>query len=279
MIRLEKNLGFTGGKNISFNARDKEAKYVVLVNNDCVIEKDSVLLYVEVLEQHSDVGALQGVVLKYGYANKIDSTCFYITDLLTFHGFKHFSEIPRRIIKCSSVEGTFPIYRVEALVKAYNSEKIFEDTLFGFHEDTLTSILIYESGYKVAMIPRPVGKHLRGGTFNKSTSVYLGTRNMLALANVLNFRKGMFHRMLYLRQLLLHSIRSQYASLFIQAYRNSKTLAKVLRKRFAFSASPNKQLIVPVPLRLILPAIVKQRILDDYVKKWIHKNIEYLTLY
>jgi Predicted glycosyltransferases len=40
-IGLARNLGFTGGNNVGFRARDKEAKYVVLINNDAIVYKDS----------------------------------------------------------------------------------------------------------------------------------------------------------------------------------------------------------------------------------------------
>ena len=51
MIRLEKNLGFTGGNNIGFKARDRDSKYVVLLNNDAIPLQDSLKVMVEHMEQ------------------------------------------------------------------------------------------------------------------------------------------------------------------------------------------------------------------------------------
>ena len=64
LIRLNKNLGFTGGNNVGFNARDKESKYVVLLNNDAIPLQNSLTLMVEYAEQFN-VDSLNGVILKY----------------------------------------------------------------------------------------------------------------------------------------------------------------------------------------------------------------------
>jgi GT2 family glycosyltransferase len=39
LIRLDKNLGFTGGNNVAYAARDPNSKYIVLLNNDAVPKK------------------------------------------------------------------------------------------------------------------------------------------------------------------------------------------------------------------------------------------------
>jgi GT2 family glycosyltransferase len=112
IIKLDRNLGFTGGNNIGFRARDRESKYVVLVNNDCTVFDYSIKLYVEVLEMESfpDLGAAQGVVLKLG-ARDIDSTGIYLTDMLIPFGFPRISKeiLSSKVFLCSAVEGAFPI--------------------------------------------------------------------------------------------------------------------------------------------------------------------------
>jgi GT2 family glycosyltransferase len=63
VIRLGRNLGFTGGNNIDFTARDKESKYVLLLNNDAIIFQEGLKTLVEYAENYSDVACLQGVIL------------------------------------------------------------------------------------------------------------------------------------------------------------------------------------------------------------------------
>jgi len=63
---LNKNLGFAGGNNVGFMARDRESKYVLLLNNDAILFQEGLKMLVEYAENYSNVVGLQGVVLKYG---------------------------------------------------------------------------------------------------------------------------------------------------------------------------------------------------------------------
>ncbi len=62
LIRSERNLGFTGGNNLGFKARDRDSKYVVLINNDAVPHKNSLEL-IELMEAEERVGGAQGIIL------------------------------------------------------------------------------------------------------------------------------------------------------------------------------------------------------------------------
>jgi GT2 family glycosyltransferase len=50
IIGLDKNLGFTGGNNVGFMARDRESKYVLLLNNDAVLLQHGLKTLVEYTE-------------------------------------------------------------------------------------------------------------------------------------------------------------------------------------------------------------------------------------
>jgi len=47
IIKLNHNLGFAGGNNIGFKERDKESKYVLLLNNDAVLLQEGLKTLVE----------------------------------------------------------------------------------------------------------------------------------------------------------------------------------------------------------------------------------------
>jgi len=64
MIRLGRNLGFTGGNNVGFRARDPDSKYIVLLNNDAILFKHSLKELVEHAELRNDIGAVQGVIVE-----------------------------------------------------------------------------------------------------------------------------------------------------------------------------------------------------------------------
>jgi len=60
VIRLEENLGFCGGNNVGYRARDPNSKYVVLLNNDCIPEENSLLKLVEFMEEKNRNRCLSG---------------------------------------------------------------------------------------------------------------------------------------------------------------------------------------------------------------------------
>jgi len=183
IIRLSKNLGFTGGNNVGYRARDEDSKYVVLVNNDATIEANSVKLYVETFEKFPGIGALQGILIN-RRKKVIDSIGLYLSNVFTAHPFsRDIRDVPQKYeaLKCSFVEGTFPAYRIESL-KLSMGERIFEEKFFGFGEDVLTSLMIWSKGYSTVFIPKIVGFHVRGATWKKMESVYLVYRNYLTMS-------------------------------------------------------------------------------------------------
>ena len=67
ILRADSNLGFAGGHNLAIRkAKKRQADYVWLLNNDIRIF-DPMILHnlVERLEQHSDVGAISPLIMRY----------------------------------------------------------------------------------------------------------------------------------------------------------------------------------------------------------------------
>jgi len=59
IIRSEKNLGFTGGNNLGIKyALDKKSQYILLLNNDTIVEKDFLKKIIESLEQDKNIGII-----------------------------------------------------------------------------------------------------------------------------------------------------------------------------------------------------------------------------
>jgi len=185
IIKLDKNLGFAEGNNVGYGARDKDSKYVVPVNNDAIIEANSVKLYVETFEKFPGVGALQGILVN-RRKKVIDSIGLYLSNVFTAHPFsRDIKDVPQKYegLKCSFVEGTFPAYRVESL-KLSMGERIFEEKFLGFGEDALTSLMIWSKGFSTVFIPKVVGFHVRGATWRKIESIYLVYRNYLTMSSL-----------------------------------------------------------------------------------------------
>jgi GT2 family glycosyltransferase len=283
IIRLGKNLGFTGGNNVGFKARDPESRYVVLVNNDCIISNDSVKLYVETLENFSDLGAAQGVILKLDVRD-IDSTGIYLSDLLITLGFPKNSKeaLGGKVFLCSAVEGTFSIFRVNALLKAFNTEKIFSEVLYGFGEDVFTSIQLWRAGYRTAFIAKAVAKHRRGATWSSPTAIFLSTRNYQAMAHVfLAGHKQILRTLLTLRIALssmFHEDSRVQGKYMLRGLIESRKLSgKLIQKHYELKP-PCTMPLIHIPLRRAIVGMAKRKTLVEYAERAIIKNLDSWTI-
>jgi GT2 family glycosyltransferase len=188
VIRLSRNFGFTGGNNVGFAARDKESKYVLLLNNDAALFQQGLKTLVEYAENNDRVAGLQGVVLKYG-TRLIDVAGAYIDELLEAHmlGYNRmYPWILRRPIYVTYVDGSCALYRIKSV-----GNKLFIDELFIYCDDVALSLEMWNCGYKLIAIPEMVANHVRSLSFGLgkgSLSVYLSERNKVALSLITNTR-------------------------------------------------------------------------------------------
>lgn len=66
LIRLEENLGFSGGNNVGIRyAIEAKADYILLLNNDTTVESDFLRILVDAAEKNTDVGIVSGKIKFY----------------------------------------------------------------------------------------------------------------------------------------------------------------------------------------------------------------------
>ena len=204
LIRLNRNLGFTGGNNVAYAARDPNSKYVVLLNSDAVPRKDSLNRLVKIMESDKSLGAAQGVILNYD-EKSIDTAGDFVSELLEtptpLHGCP--PDSLKKPIFATSADAAYSIFRVEAIEKSSNgSGKIFDD-LFACFDDHLLGLRIWNAGYKIKVFPIITAKHNRGSSFRKvqPLQLYLIIRNVLIVNEISNSRYKTLIRLLILREL------------------------------------------------------------------------------
>jgi GT2 family glycosyltransferase len=196
LIKLKRNLGFTGAVNIGYRHKDKDAKYIALINNDAVPSKNFLNILIKYLEMHEDVGAIQGVITRVDNGREvIDSSGSFLDELL-FAKIFHEGESPKKmsnITYVTYVEGTMPIYRVEAIEKAMGNKGLFISEAFIYWlEDCLLGLRLWNCSYKSVTLPRVVGSHYRRETIKKhgrSINIsYFSLRNWFAFWIITNSR-------------------------------------------------------------------------------------------
>ena len=224
-IKLSKNLGFNAANNIAFRARDKDSKYVALLNNDATPYPDSLARLVEHLESEEELAAIQGIITNWD-ASSIDNVGFIVDELLYSHAV--YRGYPPHVVKkshyCTYVSGAYSLYSIKSLITVNKGERIFDDIMFAYYDDKILGMKLWSNGYKVGAIPVLAARHYGGGTFGKisPTRLYLISRSFLAQERILvNHRYKLI-------SLISHIIR-QFAYTFIASKTTGISLKKYTR--------------------------------------------------
>ena len=205
IIQLGRNLGFTGGNNAAYAARDRDSKYIILLNNDAVPRQDSLRDLVNLMENDENLGAVQGVILNHD-ERSIDTAGDYITELFyaesLFQG-EH-PESLKKPVYITSADAAYSIFRVKAINKIPDqNNRLFDDYLFGYFDDHMLGLKLWNSGFKIKAFPIITAKHRRGSSFKKvgPLQTYLGARNLIIINEISNSRYKNLIRLLSFRQL------------------------------------------------------------------------------
>jgi len=283
IIRLGKNLGFTGGNNVGFMARDRESKYVLLLNNDAVLLQHGLKTLVEYAENFERLGGLQGVVLKYG-TRFIDTAGDFINELLQVHVFGGYREYPwvlRRPFYITYADGCCSLYKVNAILKCVG-EKLFIDEFFAYGDDNVLGLMLWNCGFSSISIPEAVAYHARGSTFKKQAvfPTYLNVRNRVALSVITNIRYKylvLLHVLKSISALIARTRSKNFAKAMIRALIDGLRLGETL-KRKRVMIDIYKAPIIIIPLKDMPLFFTAQRVAVKYCEKYIINKISELAV-
>jgi len=186
LIRNSANHGFAGGNNvgIKFALKTLDPKYVLLLNNDTIVDK----LFLEelsgVMEKNETIGSVQSLLLRPG-GELIDSLGQEI--LWTTVRDIEFGAIYAKNSLVDKVE-IFGPCAAAALYRAASLQEVglFDESFFIIYEDVDLSWRLRLKGYFSFLVPSSIVYHNRGisgGRRNGAflTSKYFGNRNWLLL--------------------------------------------------------------------------------------------------
>lgn len=186
VLRLSENLGYAAGCNAGIRKVIDRSDYIFLVNNDVVLERDTLEKMIREMERDGRIAACQPVVKYYG------------DDVVWSAGTQLFLGYPKLYLKNKRCEvGTFdpPFGLVGCAmlirVSALKDVGLFDKTLFMMHEETDWCIRAKKRGYKL-LVCRSCAYHKVSktiGLFSKEYLYYIA-RNWLIVARKAGF--GMF---------------------------------------------------------------------------------------
>lgn len=166
IIKNNRNLGFAGGVNQGIKAAIKSGnKYVALLNNDAVADKDWLKNLVETLEKQKDAAVATSKILS-DDKEHLDSTGDYYTNWGLVYPRGRGEKDHGQYDSDKSVfgaSGGASLYRIEA----FKQVGLFDEDFFAYYEDVDISFRFQLAGWKVAYVPSALAYHQIGATSSK----------------------------------------------------------------------------------------------------------------
>lgn len=200
LIQCDSNLGFAGGNNIGIKqALNENADYILLINNDTIVEPDFLNVLIDKILYEKDIGIVAPKINYYnkpekvwsagGKIKKIRSSGFAIGDIDE-------SKIIADDRYVDFVSGCCMLIKKEVFQKV----GFFDKNFFLYVEDTDFCYRVRKSGFKILLAHSSKIYHkIHNSTQNELQIIplYYTTRNRLYLAKK-NFPSFLFLTLLYI---------------------------------------------------------------------------------
>jgi hypothetical protein len=182
LIENRKNLGFTGGNNVGMRYAMKHgADYVWLLNNDTVVETDSLAKLVDAGEQSLEIGLVSPRIYDYDSPEKVQFMGSYVD-------FAHFSNtkvIDAKELDDQQIQSNLVLWGTALLIKREVIETVgyLSDKYFAYLEDCDYSFRALKANYRtsVRIDAHILHKGAKSTGLHSPIHVFLGTRNLYFL--------------------------------------------------------------------------------------------------
>lgn len=185
IIASKENLGFSGGNNLGIKyALDKQADFILLLNNDTTAESDFLGKLLDVFNRNNNLGISAPQINYYdtpeivwtvgGKISKIRGSGFAYSD-------KNESEIENKEKVVTFASGCCLLIKREV----FNKVGLFDEKFFLYVEDTDFCYRTGKAGYKIIVSPNSKIYHKIGRSVSedlKQLPLYYTTRNRLFFA-------------------------------------------------------------------------------------------------
>ena len=177
LIKLNENKGFAEPNNIA--SKMATGDLLLFLNNDTIVTPSFVSELVKSIQQNSNVGICQSLLLKPD--ESIDSSGDFIDNLGVVYNSK--TQISK-IREISSARGASMMIKK----KIFDQLEGFDEKFYFSFEDVDLSWRCWIAGYKVLVIPKSIVYHLGGQTYQKvkSNMAFHGFKNQLSM-KITNF--------------------------------------------------------------------------------------------
>jgi hypothetical protein len=162
IVYSKSNLGFAGGNNLAIE--HIKGEYVILLNNDTKVEKNTIGNLVKALDNNKKIGSVQAKLVLMNEPEKLDICGAFWTGstFLYYYGcFKNKNlEIYNKPMKVFSNKGAAQMIRKSIIDKI----GLFDDDFWSYYEETDFCHRVWISGSECWYEPSAVVYHANGGT-------------------------------------------------------------------------------------------------------------------
>ncbi|MBI4092923.1 MAG: NAD-dependent epimerase/dehydratase family protein [Candidatus Kerfeldbacteria bacterium] len=241
VVQNEKNLGVAGGNNAGIRQalKDLDVRYVVIMNNDLLVEPETIGHLVAPAEANQMVGMVAGRMMNYFRRDRIDNLGIAMTTAGL--GYNRKSEWYPIFCPCSGLG----LYRAEGFRQIMMPDgQVWDDDFFAYSDEQDVGFRLRMAGFAATYAPGAVGYHKDGATSggpSSDFSIYHGHRNNLWFL-VKDFPAGLWWKYLpgiiatQLGTFLLYAKRRRMKVIVRAKWDALRGIPKMLAKRGAVQA-------------------------------------------
>lgn len=180
LLKLSRNYGYAGAYNFWWKVYRMKYDYTALINNDYLVEPESLNAFIRYLEKHRNVALVQGLNLKLNEKKRI-LDAGYLVDVYfnVFGRYRdfHVNEYPDTISFITYATGSYVVINNRVI-----HEDLFIPQLYMYCEDEELGLSLWSKGLKIVTLPIIAGWHKEGGTSKALPyMIYPQIRNTVAL--------------------------------------------------------------------------------------------------
>ena len=179
---LDSNIGFAGGNNIAIREAIKEKfNYIMLLNNDTVVEKHFLNYMIETAQSEKQIGVVGGKIL---YYDSMDYIWYNGGEINKFKGnVKHYfnnlrdNKTQTEFIECDFITGCLQLIKTEVIQRV----GLLDEDYFLYYEDADYCSKVTINGWKLIVDSRAKIYHKvsRSTGENSENYLYYFSRNRL----------------------------------------------------------------------------------------------------
>jgi GT2 family glycosyltransferase len=214
--------------NLGWEAKDPGSKYAAFLNNDLIVEQQSLRRIIDFMEGDETLAATNGLIYsrdgKRVYSAGGFGSEHWVFGDICYGAFEHECPGIDKAHYVTYADGAYAVVKVNVISKVCPNGRPFIDETFLYLDDDLLGLLLWNKGYKVAYVPVRAGIHFEGlSTSKPGVGLYYGYRASTARINILKTKFYVF-RFLYIARRLIG-----YSILSIIDYRNKERYSEILR--------------------------------------------------